>query len=288
MDGESTTSPLPPAGSPSPADDLPAGTTSPAAGNGGGSADAESLAIRHQGLRGGKARADGLIPGSEAAKRADRLYDVIRKWQDRNPGQIHPQEKSLPPAIRAKFDARRKPLPTGATPVAAAIRRIPVQELPPPLPSASPGVGSAPPVADRDLDNVASAANAALVRWQGTDFEPLLVEAVKLVEEFRQYSREKICLKVGLPKEVIAEMERDAAWADGLKKTFCTNGSIVLGKLANSAGISADYKAEIFCGLAALAIVGGEFRMQRRFAKTIAAHNLKRQQEEKQQPTTGK
>jgi hypothetical protein len=232
--------------------------------------DAASLAVEHDGLRGGRGRADGLTPGSREAAQADRLYDVMRKWQDRNPGQIHPQEKSLAPSVRLRFEARRKPLPPGETlrgsPV---VRRISVETIPPPLPSASaPGTGlDAAQV--RDPADLLPAANAALILWAGTDIDPLLREFIKLLEEWRDYARER---KLGVAKfseSEIAEINRDMAWSDSPKKIICESGSRILSKLLNKAGISAEYKDEIFCGLAVLILAGAELRGARKINKMI-------------------
>jgi hypothetical protein len=236
---------------------------------------ASALAVDHDGLRGGKGRADGLTPGSREAASADRLYDCIRHWQDRNPGKIHPQEKSLPAAIRARFDARRKPLPPGevATPVAAAIRRIRVETVqePPPLPSAAaaPAAGVAVPPSG-DPAALLPAAQSALVAWAGTDIEPLLREFVKLLEEWRDYAREKKLTLAKFTEGEIAEISRDMEWEEGPKKIICESGSRILSKLLNKAGISAEYKDEIFCGMAVLLLTGQEMRWHRKLNKMIA------------------
>ncbi|HXE43245.1 MAG TPA: hypothetical protein VN516_09495 [Candidatus Baltobacteraceae bacterium] len=234
---------------------------------------AESLAIEHEGLRGGKSRLDGLVPGSKEAKSASKLYESIRKWQDRNPGQIHPQEKSLHPSIAARFIARRKPVPPPRTPIAAAISAAPVETVPPVLPSAAsrPEISLAGHQTD-DPAALLAPATAALELWIGTDVEQPLKDFIAVIEEWRDYSREKKLLLAKLPPDVVAEIKRDSQWNEGTKKIICERGGRVIAKLLNRAGISAQYKDEVILSLALVTLLGSEIRMQRRINKLIAGN----------------
>jgi hypothetical protein len=234
---------------------------------------AARLAVDYEGLRGGRKRLDGLIPGSDAAKKASALYESIRKWQDRNPGLVHPQERSLHPEIAKRISARRKPLPAGTVPVAEAIRHIPVEPLAPPLPAAAPVVDSATISASPTPDNLVAAAELALVRWAGTDFEPLIEEALGVCHDWRNFSREKQLRLAHLPEKSILEIEEETKWNERWTKIIRESGSRVFSKLLNKAGISAEYKDEIFLGLAVLAIAGSELRWARRIPKLIQAAN---------------
>jgi len=231
---------------------------------------AASLAIEHEGNKGGRGRADKLVPGSESAIKADKLYDCIRHWQDRNPGQIHPQEKSLHAAKQKFFADRRKPLPAGqplspVTRIAVVDGDRPLPPLPSAVPATVPEIGSQAALLDD--------ARSALVRWAGTDIEPLLVELIKLLEEWREFAREKKLMLARLPQVTIDEINLDAAWNERPVKILCESGSRVLAKLLNAGGISAEYKDEIFCGLAAILIAGSEIRTMRRINKLIVVAN---------------
>jgi hypothetical protein len=237
-----------------------------------GGDSAESLAIEHEGNRGGRGRIDGLVPGSPAAASADKLYDCIRKWQDRNPGQIHPQEKSLHPDKQKFFVSRRKIAPTNSIPLSPVSHKI-KSEPPPPLPSMGAGNVRTDLPPSGDPADLLVSARAALVAWAGTDIEPLLIELIKLLEEWREYAREKKLRLAHLPQATIDEINRDCEWDESPKKILCESGSRVLAKLLNKGGISAEYKDEIFCGLAAILIAGSELRTMRRINQLIAAAN---------------
>jgi len=238
---------------------------------------AESLAIQHEGNRGGRGRIDGLVPGSEAAKRADGLYGAIRKWQDRNPGKVHPQERSIAPAMAARLAARRKPLPSAPLNPLYSSRPEPPPVIPsfkaPPVPGSDAPFGSPLVPNTGDPADLFDSARAALVAWAGTDIEPLLKDLIKLLEEWREYAREKRLRLARLPDDLIAEINKETAWEETPKKIICESGSRVLAKLLNKGGISAEYKDEIFLGLAVVMIAGSEIRSSRRIANLVRAAN---------------
>jgi hypothetical protein len=110
--GTSASPPAPPPvagnGQPKPAPTPPSGTS------------AKTLAPQHGGLRGGRGRCDGLIPGSPEAKEADRKKDAERKRKRRAP-----EPPPLPGAGAAGIPPQAAPDGMGG---------VPGSEGPPPVP----------------------------------------------------------------------------------------------------------------------------------------------------------
>ena len=208
-----------------------------------------------KGLRGGKARHDGLVPGSKEAIAADKLYGGLRKWQDRHPGQIHPDAVQNPfcQSFRKNLSHDGKPLPVRAEPGQIppklssdphsnfAERIVATQKIeepiPPPIPSVvSPGVSPLPAV-------------CWLVRLTCWTLRGLRW-SIGLARTLNRYFKSSSpCSKNGattsatnesdlenLPPDLVREIDRDSAWNARAVKILCDSGSRVLAKLMNSGG----------------------------------------------------
>ena len=264
-------------------------TTPPAlppamAGDGGAKPGVDSVAthaadsaVDFKGLRHGRARKDGLVPGSKESIEADRRYDRIRQFLrvPSNAGKVHPEEKDCPPVIRQDFERRRQDLVRIAAANTRDAERVPrsfqrTEPTPPPLPSAGgpavPAPGAAP-----SLDTLADAASNAIVLWRGTEIEPVLSEFLLLVKDFREYKRELQLKAASFSPTEIAEILDEMKKTERLEKMICLHGGEVLAKLLNKAGISAENKSEIFLASAVLGLVGAEIRLSRRISKMVAA-----------------
>ena len=211
------------------------------------------------GLRGGRARLDGLIPGSAEAKKMDQRIDRIRYWKRKpeNAGKKHPEERLCP----GRF---------GNPPVTPAAPIQPVT-IPAPLPSAvAPGAEPARTETD-PLDTLADSAALALERWTGTDLEDVLGELVSLVEEWRQSVREKKARLALLSESTVKELAAASRWNERLKNRVAMSGSRVCAKLLNANGISAAYKDEIILASASIGLALAEVKSNAAFDKLIAA-----------------
>src|SRR5213594_1525076 len=100
---------------------------------------------RFGGLRGGKPRTDGLVPGSPEAAAADRERDASRKRQRRD--KVKPPEPA--------------PLPSQAAPVASPVATL------------APGEAAQPGVAP-----------VAFVPWDAQTFKPLFDQLIPTVEDW--------------------------------------------------------------------------------------------------------
>jgi hypothetical protein len=215
----------------------------------------------YAGLRGGRQRVDGLIPGSKEAREMDKLVDRIRYWRKKNPGKVHPEQHKCP----GRF----------GNPPAATISAGPSIPAPAPLPSAVPGnapVSFETPAPEIDpLDTLAGDAQSALELWTGTDLEDVLRELVELVEEWRQTVRDRKARKALLPESVVKELAAASRWNDRLKNRVAISGSRVCAKLLNSSGVSATWKDEIILASAAIGLALSEVKANSAFDKLIVA-----------------
>jgi hypothetical protein len=202
------------------------------------------------GLRGGRSRRDGLIPGSPEAADADKLYERLRKWHKRHPGQSHPDDKKYPAVPRplrpATVEREQAPLP-GMVETDAAL----------PASASSPGL-------------VVDSADAPLVPWTGDDVQDLADEAVSIFEEVRQSSREGKARAAKLPETLVAEIKRDSAIHPRIKQKLAQSGARLSAKYLNKTGISSEHKDEVVFGSAVLALLASEVRLNRRLALVIA------------------
>lgn len=234
---------------------------------------ASASVIEFDGRKGGRERLDGLTPGSQSAIDADRMYERIRKWEKDHPGEVHHDVRKCCDAMQQKFAARRGDIgriagakhreATQPRPVHLRPSRI---ITPQPLPSALPET----PLPDTaTVDTLADSAAVALDAWSGTDFEPLLAELVKALQEFRNLKRERQMMVAQFPKDVQEQISRESEWPEGIEKLLCKHVSRILAKLATSASLPIAYKDEILGASAFITLVSIEIRTSARINKMI-------------------
>ena len=107
--------------------------------------------------------------------------------------------------------------------------------------------------------------------WQAGDLLPVTRNAVPLFEALCQKPVLKKARRANLPKEVLAEIERDSRWPDGSKKMLADTGSALAAKYLNKSGVSAAFKDEVNFGVALCSIAAGQIALQRRLDALIAA-----------------
>jgi len=186
------------------------------------------------GLRGGRPRTDGLVPGSPEAIAADRERDRVRKQNKR--------------------DAAGK-----------------IAE-PPPLPSATTAVVHAPqtPVAGEDAKPVG--APVSFVPWDHQTLKPLFDQLLPTIEDLNVQQLTSRAEKAKLPAEVVKEIGKDARWNSTSRKAVEIAAPQVAAKWLNKAGISAENQPEIVLGTAVVCIVTAQVKLLGRLDKLIALH----------------
>lgn len=186
------------------------------------------------GLRGSRPRKDGLLPGSPEAQAADRAKDRERKRRLRA-GQAGPGGQ-----------------------VASAD--------PPPLPAAG---GPGAPVgggADFGGDSV----DGGPVPWDSKQLAPLFDQLIPAVEALAVTQLTGKALKAKLPRELVADIEKDGRWNEPAKKALAVAGPQLAAKYLNKTGVSAENQPEIVFGTALASIAVGHFRLVQRLNELIA------------------
>ena len=184
------------------------------------------------GFRGGRPRKDGLKPGSPEALAADRENDRLRKERTRARARTE-NPPTLPPASG------------GAAP--------------PPLPAvgADPGIeGGAPGI---------------VVPWDQSTLKPLFDQLIPTLENLTVAQITSRAAKARLPKDVLAEVEKDARWAEPARKAVAISAPQVAAKWLNKSGISAENQAELVLGTAVASILTGHVMLMRKLDKLIAS-----------------
>ena len=243
MDNEKTSLPLAGTSSPAPAHPPlaggPASTVAPAAA---APVPAVASVPLFGGLRGGRPRKDGLKPGSEEAKAADRAADAERKRLARER-----ERASQPPLLPAAPGAGPSPAP-GATPPEAA-----------------------------DVPAVDGAPFVGVELWSAEDAAPLATETLEMIETLEvEALRTKI---ERLSEPVAREVEKDLAWNKPAKKSIGRGSAALLAKGLNAAGVSKS-TGELLNLVPGLALLLAQRRgLHRRLDQLLAA--AKQQAQEK-------
>jgi hypothetical protein len=177
-------------------------TTSPAWGNDSG-AGVEAVA-KHGGLPNGKAGVDGTVPGTDEHAAARRKAERERKakWRAKKAAEN-------PPALPTVLPGSDAPTPGQASP--------------PPLVQA-PGV-----VSD-------------FVPWDVEPLREIAGEVVSLVEQAQVARQTTKAFKAGLPKAMIAEVEKNSRVNPAIKVTIAKTGPPEICKAFESAGISGKWQ----------------------------------------------
>ena len=217
----------------------PAPNPPPMAGPGAGSAPANPPPIiaaavsapLFGGFRGGRARKDGLRPGSPEAIEADRKKDRDRKANHRS--------------------------------VVAAAN-------PPPLPSAAPGAVAAPMPGLGSEPVPGGVAPDVVVPWDQQTLKPLFDQLLPTLEQLGVSQLAGRATKARLSREVVTEIEKDAKWSPPARKALEIAAPQVAAKWLNSSGISAEHQPEIVLGTALASILTSHVLLLRKLDKLIA------------------
>jgi uncharacterized protein YidB (DUF937 family) len=235
------------AGSPAPGATTPAMASAsiPAkAGNVAAATSAYKSMPRFGGNRGGRARADGLTPGSPEAAEADRKKDADRKAAARNEA-----AKLLEPA---------------------------------PLPSAAPGVSSPGTPQAAGLGTGSPAQIVEVIPWDAETLAPLFEETIDAAQAKRIKKLSEAAKEAGLGQKVAQEIAKDAEYPTAAKTALNRSGPKAVAKLLNRTGISGKYSDEglALFGLVSIFLQG--HRLEAKLDALVAEAKRLREEQEKQ------
>lgn len=194
--------------------------------------DASRLAVSHGGLKGGKPRTDGLVPGSSEAAAADREKDAKRKRDAR----------------AAAKPADTAPLPSAG--MAGASAPAPGT----PSPGMAGGQIQQPPI----------------VPWEASTLKPLVEKMLDAAEKGRLAKFLIRTQKLGQMPELIKEIEEDAHFPPEAKALLQISLPRCAAKWLNKSGLSAEYQDEIAIVTAVLLIYQHDRKIMLRLDKITA------------------
>lgn len=182
------------------------------------------------GLRGGRKRLDGLVPGSPEAIEADKKKERERK---------------------AKYRAQLK------------------IEDPPALPSALPVVEGAPQTVGLPQGAVPAVVVSGAVPWVASKLGPLFRRLISTAEKVLSYQITSRARKASLPSGLVKEIEIEAKWSDMSKEALQEALPELAAKYLNKTGISAEYQPEIVAAIAVSDIAMGHLQILQRLDRLI-------------------
>jgi hypothetical protein len=195
---------------------------------------AKVTAPKFGGLRGGKGRKDGLVPGTPEAVEADRKRDAERKRKERQPD----------PA----------PLPGAARPPE--------------------GVFCSPSAPGDALAAVPGPEGAPVVPWDAAQLKDVFGLLIPAAEELSLAQVRGKCQKARLPVEVIREIEADCKWKDQTRKGFEFSGPRVAAKWLNRFGVPSGTQDEIVFLTCAAIVLKSHIQVLKRLDELAAKANV--------------
>ena len=202
---------------------------------------AQESVAQYGGLRGGRAREDGLVPGSAEAIKADRDKDAKRKRDQRV------AKKAAEPA---------------------------------PLPSAAPGVPGPAPTPGAPVAGLPGAPLSAPVSvpWLPQDCQGLNDQVVALTEGYMVRSVTEKATEAKLDKDFVKELSNDSQFPPEAREGLKKSGPAVWSHLFNWIGLPSGLKDPIVLAPAITQIVVHHFQVLNRLDAYIA--DLKKLQQE--------
>lgn len=196
--------------------------------------DAAKGAIAAGGLKGGRAREDGLIPGTEEARAADRKKDRDRKARDREL-----VAKSNPNALPSR--------PVG------------------------PLVENAPMVSDSV--GMPSVGDAPVIPWGKEDTFPAIDQSVSLYEDYKKTLVLEAVEAAHLPAPLEKEMLEKAKWPDKPRSQLVNSGASAAAKGLNYMGVPVKYRDAVTAVPALIMLVKHDLEFHKRMKEIIKAAN---------------
>lgn len=192
------------------------------------------------GLRGGRPRLDGLKPGSPEARDADRRKNSERMAANRE----RERRAKEPPALPAR--------------AAGALD--------------DPGAQTIPVVDGLGLDPV--------VQWAPEDFRQVAVDCVELAEAWRVDAHTKTAAAGHLPRAVVEEIARDAAFPKGTKNSLSNASPATLAKMFNAMKVPLALKSVIATAPALTFLIIRDFQLTAKIERLVAADKSEKAQPE--------
>ena len=109
--------------------------------------------------------------------------------------------------------------------------------------------------------------------WEPGTLEPLFKQLIPTLEAATTAQIAGRAVKARLPRALVAEIEKDAAWNAPAKKAIEIAAPQVAAKWLNKSGISADNQPEIVLGTAVASLLASQVMLLRRLDALIAAVN---------------
>jgi hypothetical protein len=213
--------------------------------------DAAAIALAHGGNPGGRPRADGLSPGSEAAKAADRDKETKRKAE-----------------YRARMRAQNPPA------------------LPPALPQSNQARNANPDATQPQADDNGAGLESPPLPWDSDALRPLVDELLTTVEQERVTKRTRKAELAGLPSDLLREIEKDSRFPSTAKTTISKTAPPEIARWLEKAGISGqNQNGALLVGAVAL-IWLKDSRLDAKLDKLIAQRDSARAEEQKKKPSS--
>lgn len=165
-------------------------------------------------------------------------------------------------SARRRAAVRSAVAPPPLQPVNAAVPPVLSATTPPATGASLPpsgGVAGLPPVAA-----------IPVVCWQARDVEPLVKELVALTEELLLKQCRSKMAKAKLPKDVVAEIEKDLLWAERAKAMVAAGASELFTKQLNESNVPVEVRPWIQIAIGSIQIAIGQIKVMSRLDKIIA------------------
>lgn len=232
--GAGTSAPVAVAGQPTPAANAAAAPALPVA----VPAKDKSTVIAFGGDRGGRPRLDGLVPGSEEARKADLEKKRIAEQRRRDRLRAAEQTIGNPPP----------PLPARSA------------TTPPPL-------GGSP---EAPVQGPAGALVMPGTEWTAVEAQPIVVTALPLIEHVMHAGSLRKLAELKAPASLLNEVRATLAWPVEAKRSLEMTLPAPTAKMLNAAGVPNTFKEEISCLPAIALLIQHERSASEKLDKIIA------------------
>ena len=138
------------------------------------------------------------------------------------------------------------------------------------LPSAAPGVAGAPapPVGDLALPMP-----GAVAEWTAEDFREAAPELVELTEAWRVDTHTKHAVAGKLPRRIVEEIAKDAAFPPGSKRSLSSASPQTLAEMFNALSVPLSFKKIVTLAPALVYVIVRDLQVGGRVQKMIADEN---------------
>lgn len=137
-----------------------------------------------------------------------------------------------------------------------------------PLPSREPGMVDAPATTIPVMDGLPG---DAVLQWTAEDFRQVAVDCVELAEAWRVDAHVQHAKAGKLPRPVVEEIGRDAAFPRGTKNSLSNSSPATLAKAFNAMNVPIALKSVITTAPALVYVIIRDFQLQSKIERLIEA-----------------